>query len=115
MAHNAKTAKIKCDIATNPNDTDLLLELVKVDNDIMQLQYKIQQEVEVHLTKQEKSDFRLDGKTYTDRMNKLKLHQKSVCPNYWTVYTTTSRQNEAGSFLGNCQQVLQSACSLYSY
>ena len=54
--HRAKKVVIKQSIATNPGDENLLIELAKVDNYIIQLQFDISQDVDVYLSKKEKSE-----------------------------------------------------------
>ena len=55
-----------------------MLELAKVENDIIQLEFDISQDVDVYLSKKEKSECRLNGKMYTDQVNKLTSHWEPV-------------------------------------
>ena len=56
-AHRAKKMAIKQSIVTNPGDANLLIELAKVDSDIIQLQFDISQDIEVYLSKKEMSEY----------------------------------------------------------
>ena len=53
-------------IQSNPNDVDLPISLAEVENKTSQLQYDLNDDIEVQLTEQEKNDYSLEGKTYTD-------------------------------------------------
>ena len=61
-AHQATKAAIEQSITANLVDAHLLLELTKVDNDIIQLEFDIGQDVDVHLFKKEKVNIDLMGR-----------------------------------------------------
>ena len=61
-ANETKNANIEQEIMTHPNNTNLVIELTKFENDIIQLQFEMQEEVEVYLSEKEKNDFHLDTK-----------------------------------------------------
>ena len=56
-AHRAKKVAIEQSIVTNPGNLNMLTELAKVDNDIIQLQFDISQDVDIYLSKKEKSGY----------------------------------------------------------
>ena len=62
----------------NLGGTNLLIKLAKVDNNIIQLQFNISQDVDVYLSKKEKSEYRLDRKMYSYQVNKLANHHEQV-------------------------------------
>jgi len=75
---NSKTTKmtmLQSMIRSNPNDVDLPISLAEVKNEVAQLQYELNNDIEVQLTEQEKNEYRLEGQTYTDQFKKLKTHQ----------------------------------------
>ena len=61
-----------------PMDMTAAIELAKVDNEILQLEYEMSQDVEVQLTDKEKGEFHTETKTYTNRINTLKTHREKV-------------------------------------
>ena len=90
-AYWAKLAAIEQNITSNPSNADLLTDLVNVNNNIIQLEFEMSQEVDVLLSEKEKSEYCLDGKTYTDHVNKLSMHREQVF----------------GLIMGQCMQLLQ--------
>ena len=90
-AHRSKKAAIEASIVAAPADTDLPIKLAEVENEIAQLEFDISEDLEVQMSEQEKNDYRLNGKTYTDRVNKLKTHREQVY----------------ALILGQCTQLLQ--------
>ena len=78
MAKQQKLTAIQLSITTNPTDSDLPIKLAESENKISQLQFEIREDLEVQMSEQEKSEYRLEGKTYTDRVNKLKTHCEQV-------------------------------------
>lgn len=91
IALNAKKTAISQQIVSSPGDVNLLVELAKVDNDIIQLEYEKTQEVVVYLSDKEKGEFRAETKTHTYRTNNLKVHCEQVF----------------GLIIGQCMQLLQ--------
>ena len=77
-AKRQKLAAIQLSIAANPYDSNLPMKLAEMENEISQLEFEISEDLEVQMSKQEKSKYRLKGKTYTDRVNKLKTHREQV-------------------------------------
>ena len=84
-------AAVKQNVPSNPSDADLLTDLAKVNNNIIQLEFEMSQEVDVLLSEKEKSEYHLDKKTYTDHVNKLSMHHEQVF----------------GLIMGQCMQLLQ--------
>ena len=74
-----------------PGDVNASIDLAKVDNDIIQLEFEIGEEVEIYLTEKEKGEFCSKTKTYTNCVNNLKTHQEKVF----------------GLIMGQCTQLLQ--------
>ena len=59
---NAKTTKIRMlqyMIQSNLNDVDLPISLAKVENEVVQLQFEMNEDIEVQMTEQEKNKYRL--------------------------------------------------------
>jgi len=78
---NAKTMKITMlhtMIQSNPNNVDLPISLAKVENKVDQLQFDMNEDIDVQMTEQEKNKYRLELHAYADRVNKLKTHQEQV-------------------------------------
>ena len=86
-----KLSTIQSDIVANPTDADLPIKLAEAENEVAQLQFEISEDLEVQMSEHEKSEYRSDGKTYTERVNKLKTHCEQV-------YSL---------ILGQCTQLLQ--------
>ena len=78
IALNAKKTAITWSIACNPDDTNLPLELAKMDNEIIQLEYEKTQDVPVHLTEEEKGEFALCNKMYSKRVNNMTMNHELV-------------------------------------
>ena len=76
--YKAKKEAIDQNISADPTDADLLTELAKVNNNIIQLEFKMNQEVDMYLSKKEKSEYRLNGKTHADQVSKLKIYCAQV-------------------------------------
>ena len=55
LAYKAKKEAIDQNILADPPDADLLTELAKINNDIIQLKFEMNQEVDMYLSKKEKS------------------------------------------------------------
>ncbi len=77
-ANQAKKAIIETRIPSNPSDLDLPIELAELENKISQLNYKIAQDVEIHLAEHEKNEYRLESKTHADQTNMLITHREQV-------------------------------------
>ena len=89
-AYQSKLKTLQWNAAENP-DADVEMDIARVHNDIIKLEFEMSQEVEVVLSEKEKSEYRLDGKTYTDQVNKLSTHREHVF----------------GLIMGQCTQLLQ--------
>ena len=56
-AMNQKKEALVTAVVGDPTDTNTAIDLAKVDNDILQLEFEMGQEVEIHLTIKEKGSF----------------------------------------------------------
>ena len=56
-AMNQKKEALVTAVRGDPTDTNTAIDLAKVDNDILQLEFEMGQEVEIHLTIKEKGSF----------------------------------------------------------
>ncbi len=72
-------------------DSDLPIKLAEAENEVAQLQFEISKDLEVQMSEHEKSEYRSEGKTYTEWVDKLKTHREKV---YLLI-------------LGQCTQLLQ--------
>ena len=76
-ALNQKKAAITQAMMAAPGDVNAWIDLAKVDNDIIQLEFEMGEEVEIYLTN-EKGEFRSETKIYTRCVNNLKTHREKV-------------------------------------
>ena len=71
-AMKAKQVRIQADIVLDPSNVDLPIKLAEIENQVYQLEFELSEDIEVQMSEHEKNEYRLEGKTYTDRVNKLK-------------------------------------------
>ena len=80
QAMKAKQVIIQADIVLDLSNVDLPIKLAEVENQVYQLEFEISEDIKVQMSEQEKNEHRLEVKTYTDRVNKLKLIESRSTP-----------------------------------
>ena len=62
----------------DPDDVQLGIDLAKVENELLLLEYEMNQEIEVQFTKEEKAANKIAEKRHEERIKNLEVNREKV-------------------------------------
>ena len=95
-AMKTQLANLKIQVAAGATDTEISLNLAKLENEIADLEYESLQEVPFKLTSEESAQYNNQGKSYSAHQDKLVMVRGQVFALiFWSVHSTLARQAQA--------------------
>ena len=74
----------------DPSNVDLPIKLAEVKNQVYQLEFELSEDIEVQMSEHRKNEYRLEGKSYTDHVNKQDPSGTGLCTHPGAVYPNAS-------------------------
>jgi hypothetical protein len=110
-AMQTQLANLQLQVAAGAADTEMLLAIAKLENEIADLEYESLQEVPYMLTSEEAAVYYIQPRQVLQCPPRQACDGSwtSVCIDFWSVHSTLARQAQAREELGGGQRILQAS------